>query len=180
MTWPSAYGYKYTPIGLRQREKKDDYSGTRSICTTVHLPQGGHLLDIERQYGIDGSMSKRETQNMEPSSVPPVIRQPLRAASPPLGSDFDPRSYEPRSFAPTDFERQADDIIANFRARQGLPLEASSALATAGESKDLLSSLSDHTVASSQLSATAKHESAVSSSTSRVRRAIRKAEEEDF
>ncbi|KAK8740030.1 hypothetical protein OTU49_003353, partial [Cherax quadricarinatus] len=123
MTWPSAYGYKYTPIGLRQREKKDDYSGTRSICTTVHLPQGGHLLDIERQYGIDGSMSKRETQNMEPSSVPPVIRQPLRAASPPLGSDFDPRSYEPRSFAPTDFERQADDIIANFRARQGLPLE---------------------------------------------------------
>ncbi|KAK8740028.1 hypothetical protein OTU49_003353 [Cherax quadricarinatus] len=117
---------------------------------------------------------------MEPSSVPPVIRQPLRAASPPLGSDFDPRSYEPRSFAPTDFERQADDIIANFRARQGLPLEASSALATAGESKDLLSSLSDHTVASSQLSATAKHESAVSSSTSRVRRAIRKAEEEDF
>lgn len=59
MSWPSFYGYKYTPIGLRQREKKDDYSGTRSICTTVHLPQGGHLLDIERQYGIDGSMSKR-------------------------------------------------------------------------------------------------------------------------
>lgn len=59
MSWPSAYGYKYTPIGLRQREKKDDSSGTRSICTTVHLPQGGHLLDIERQYGLDGSMSKR-------------------------------------------------------------------------------------------------------------------------
>lgn len=59
MSWPSAYGYKYTPIGLRQRERKDDHSGTRSICTTVHLPQGGHLLDIERQYGMDGSMSKR-------------------------------------------------------------------------------------------------------------------------
>merc|ERR1712142_813415 len=59
MSWPSFYGYKYTPIGLRQREKKDD-TGTRSICTTVHLPQGGHLLDIERQYGIDGSMAKRE------------------------------------------------------------------------------------------------------------------------
>lgn len=58
MSWPSFYGYKYTPIGLRQRERKDD-SGTRSICTTVHLPQGGHLLDIERQYGIDGSMAKR-------------------------------------------------------------------------------------------------------------------------
>merc|ERR1711931_486297 len=59
MSWPPFYGYKYTPIGLRQREKKDD-AGSRSICTTVHLPQGGHLLDIERQYGIDGSMSKRE------------------------------------------------------------------------------------------------------------------------
>ncbi|XP_045597085.1 uncharacterized protein [Procambarus clarkii] len=123
MSWPSAYGYKYTPIGLRQREKKDDASGTRSICTTVHLPQGGHLLDIERQYGIDGSMSKRETQNMEPSAVPPVTRPPIRASSPIFGGDFDPHAYEPRSFAPSDFERQADDIIANFRARQGLPLE---------------------------------------------------------
>ncbi|XP_069947586.1 uncharacterized protein [Cherax quadricarinatus] len=159
MTWPSAYGYKYTPIGLRQREKKDDYSGTRSICTTVHLPQGGHLLDIERQYGIDGSMSKRETQNMEPSSVPPVIRQPLRAASPPLGSDFDPRSYEPRSFAPTDFERQADDIIANFRARQGLPLESP---------REAIQFLED---TYGKYSNSLRRE---------VRRAIRKAEEEDF
>ncbi|XP_071542337.1 uncharacterized protein [Panulirus ornatus] len=117
MSWPSFYGYKYTPIGLRQREKKDDYSGTRSICTTVHLPQGGHLLDIERQYGIDGSMSKRETQNMEPSAVPPSIRPPVRAASPPLSDMFEPRPV-------SDFERQADDIIANFRARQGLPLES--------------------------------------------------------
>ncbi|XP_042219707.1 uncharacterized protein LOC121864650 isoform X2 [Homarus americanus] len=120
MSWPSAYGYKYTPIGLRQREKKDDSSGTRSICTTVHLPQGGHLLDIERQYGIDGSMSKRETQNMEPSSVPPVIRPPIRASSP-MNPDFEmPRALT----SPSDFERQADDIIANFRARQGMPLES--------------------------------------------------------
>lgn len=66
MSWPSAYGYKYTPIGLRQREKKDDSSGTRSICTTVHLPQGGHLLDIERQYGLDGSMSKRVSPTLVP------------------------------------------------------------------------------------------------------------------
>ncbi|KAK8393062.1 hypothetical protein O3P69_013236 [Scylla paramamosain] len=119
MSWPSAYGYKYTPIGLRQREKKDDASGTRSICTTVHLPQGGHLLDIERQYGLDGSMSKRETQNMDPASFVPSPARPATAepaASNPLLDAFEPR-------APTDFERQADDIIANFRARQGLPLE---------------------------------------------------------
>jgi len=116
-TWPSAYGYKYTPIGLRQREKKDDHSGTRSICTTVHLPQGGHLLDIERQYGMDGSMSKRETQNMDPAAfAPPPVRAPERAPSP-----FNMDSYEPRPA--TDFERQADDIIANFRARQGMPME---------------------------------------------------------
>lgn len=69
MSWPSAYGYKYTPIGLRQREKKDDSSGTRSICTTVHLPQGGHLLDIERQYGLDGSMSKR----VSPTRYTPIL-----------------------------------------------------------------------------------------------------------
>ena len=58
MSWPSSYGYKYTPIGLRQREHKDN-NGSRCISTTVHLPQGGHLLDIERAYGLDGSMSKR-------------------------------------------------------------------------------------------------------------------------
>ncbi|XP_050729396.1 uncharacterized protein LOC127005000 isoform X3 [Eriocheir sinensis] len=123
MSWPSAYGYKYTPIGLRQREKKDDSSGTRSICTTVHLPQGGHLLDIERQYGMDGSMSKRETQNMDPSafSPSPMSRPaPAPAIEPASSSPF--LDFEPR--APTDFERQADDIIANFRARQGLPLES--------------------------------------------------------
>ncbi|XP_045110588.1 uncharacterized protein LOC123504259 isoform X5 [Portunus trituberculatus] len=119
MSWPSAYGYKYTPIGLRQREKKDDSSGTRSICTTVHLPQGGHLLDIERQYGLDGSMSKRETQNVDPASFLPSPARPATAepaSSTPLLDALEPR-------APTDFERQADDIIANFRARQGLPLE---------------------------------------------------------
>ena len=70
MSWPSAYGYKYTPIGLRQREKKDDTSGTRSISTTIHLPQGGHLLDIERQYGMDGSMSKR----VSPAHIPHPIQ----------------------------------------------------------------------------------------------------------
>ncbi|KAG0719765.1 hypothetical protein GWK47_049832 [Chionoecetes opilio] len=120
MSWPSAYGYKYTPIGLRQREKKDDSSGARSICTTVHLPQGGHLLDIERQYGMDGSMSKRETQNMEPSALAP---SPVGRPAPGDPTSTNPflDAYEPR--APTDFERQADDIIANFRARQGLPLE---------------------------------------------------------
>ncbi|XP_071542333.1 uncharacterized protein [Panulirus ornatus] len=173
MSWPSFYGYKYTPIGLRQREKKDDYSGTRSICTTVHLPQGGHLLDIERQYGIDGSMSKRETQNMEPSAVPPSIRPPVRAASPPLSDMFEPRPV-------SDFERQADDIIANFRARQGLPLEApSSTAATAGESKTPLTS-SHATLASNELTALAKEESTKSSSISRVRRQLRRDAEEDF
>lgn len=54
---------------------------------------------------------------MEPSSLPPTIRQPIRGASPPL------LDYEPR--APTDFERQADDIIANFRAKAGIPIEVS-------------------------------------------------------
>merc|ERR1712168_1007654 len=128
MSWPSFYGYKYTPIGLRQREKKDD-TGTRSICTTVHLPQGGHLLDIERQYGIDGSMSKRETQNMAPNDAIPAIAESLpapRAMSPAAnpGSSTLPSDFfdTPRkSFA--DFERQADDIIANFRARQGTGLD---------------------------------------------------------
>ncbi|KAK8393059.1 hypothetical protein O3P69_013236 [Scylla paramamosain] len=172
MSWPSAYGYKYTPIGLRQREKKDDASGTRSICTTVHLPQGGHLLDIERQYGLDGSMSKRETQNMDPASFVPSPARPATAepaASNPLLDAFEPR-------APTDFERQADDIIANFRARQGLPLEAScSARATAGESK-ISSLLSSSATTTSAI----KEESSLTSSSSRIKRAMRKAEEESY
>ena len=57
MSWPSFYGYKYTPIGLRQREFKDE-GGKKSFNTTVHLPEGGHLLDIERRMNPDGSVSK--------------------------------------------------------------------------------------------------------------------------
>ena len=58
MSWPSFYGYKYTPIGLRQREMRDDI-GNKNVSTVVHMPLGGHLLDIERQFGVDGSISKR-------------------------------------------------------------------------------------------------------------------------
>lgn len=58
-----------------------------------------------------------ETQNMDPTAFsPPAIRAPERAPSP-----FNMEPFEPRPAS--DFERQADDIIANFRARQGLPLE---------------------------------------------------------
>jgi len=60
MSWPSAYGYKYTPIGLRQRDIVEE-SGKRTVSTTVHLPEGGHLLDIERKYAPDGSIAKKET-----------------------------------------------------------------------------------------------------------------------
>ncbi|XP_037805003.1 uncharacterized protein LOC119599326 isoform X1 [Penaeus monodon] len=200
MSWPSFYGYKYTPIGLRQRERKDD-SGTRSICTTVHLPQGGHLLDIERQYGIDGSMAKRETQNMSPASAVPVTRPSTRAASPsPVGlpSDF----FEPRK-EPSDFERQADDIIANFRARQGTGLEdsreaiqhledtfgkyskplrrevspsAASKVATAGDTFSSFAS-SKAALSSSEMTSLAKEDSTMTAST-RVRRMLKKAAED--
>ena len=57
MSWPSFYGYIYTPIGLRQREVKDE-TGKKTFSTTVHLPAGGHLLDIERRVNPDGSISK--------------------------------------------------------------------------------------------------------------------------
>lgn len=123
MSWPSSYGYKYTPIGLRQREKRDEI-GKRSICTTVHLPEGGHLLEIDREYGIDGSMSKRETQNMSPTSLNATrpSAPPTRAASPQPSAIAD--FFEPRPTpAASDFERQADDIIANFRARHGAGLD---------------------------------------------------------
>jgi len=62
MSWPSTYGYKYTPIGLRQREMRDDI-GNKNISTTVHMPLGGHLLDIERQFAVDGSITKKEEMN---------------------------------------------------------------------------------------------------------------------
>merc|ERR1712042_374004 len=58
--WPSAYGYKYTPIGLRQRERKED-TGKRYFYTSVHLPEGGYLLDIERSYNPDGSVGKKDS-----------------------------------------------------------------------------------------------------------------------
>jgi len=38
MSWPSFYGYKYTPIGLRQRDVIEE-TGNRTVSTTVHLPQ---------------------------------------------------------------------------------------------------------------------------------------------
>ena len=58
MSWPSFYGYKYTPIGLRQRDIVEE-SGKRTVSTTVHLPEGGHLFDIERKYAPDGSIAKK-------------------------------------------------------------------------------------------------------------------------
>lgn len=68
-SWPSAYGYKYTPIGLRQRDVLEE-TGKRTVSTTVHLPQGGHLLDIERQYAPDGSIAKKESLAISPSAHP--------------------------------------------------------------------------------------------------------------
>ncbi|KAK4295571.1 hypothetical protein Pmani_031871 [Petrolisthes manimaculis] len=54
---------------------------------------------------------------MDPNSfVPSTPRAPERAPSPYSLEPFEPRPA-------TDFERQADDIIANFRARQGMPIE---------------------------------------------------------
>jgi len=120
--WPSAYGYKYTPIGLRQREKKED-SGKRYFYTSVHLPEGGYLLDIERSYNPDGSVGKKETANNAPGALPalpapPAASPALRAASP-FANDL---ALVP-SNTMSDLERQADDIIANFRARRGVPME---------------------------------------------------------
>lgn len=67
MSWPSFYGYKYTPIGLRQRDVIEE-AGNRTVSTTVHLPQGGHLLDIERKYANDGSIAKKESTSFMPSA----------------------------------------------------------------------------------------------------------------
>jgi len=116
--WPSAYGYKYTPIGLRQRERKED-TGKRYFYTSVHLPEGGYLLDIERSYNPDGSVGKKETANNAPGALPalPPAAPAIRAASPFVN---DPAPL-PSTMA--DLERQADDIIANFRARRGIPME---------------------------------------------------------
>merc|ERR1712042_76527 len=120
--WPSAYGYKYTPIGLRQRERKED-TGKRYFYTSVHLPEGGYLLDIERSYNPDGSVGKKETANNAPGALPalPAIAPAPRAASPFINDlALEP---SPRPSTMHDLERQADDIIANFSARRGLPME---------------------------------------------------------
>jgi len=137
MSWPSFYGYKYTPIGLRQRDIVEE-SGKRTVSTTVHLPEGGHLFDIERAYAPDGSIAKKETSCFAPSAIEappaPLHREPslhraLPAPAPshaplaimPAPSHAHPDPYEPRGIS--DLERQADDIIANFRARHATGLD---------------------------------------------------------
>ncbi|XP_018011993.1 uncharacterized protein LOC108669201 isoform X2 [Hyalella azteca] len=121
MSWPSFYGYKYTPIGLRQRDIIEE-SGKRTVSTTVHLPEGGHLLDIERKYSPDGSIAKKETSCFVPSAISAPSPRPAPsgigpvAPSSPFYEDFEPRGLG-------DLERQADDIIANFRARNQTGLD---------------------------------------------------------
>jgi len=133
MSWPSAYGYKYTPIGLRQRDIVEE-SGKRTVSTTVHLPEGGHLLDIERKYAPDGSIAKKETSCMPPSALSaptptPLQREPTPAAhaSTPARDPLPPMpsldSFEP-SHTMSDLEKKADDIIANFRARHQTGFDA--------------------------------------------------------
>jgi len=124
MSWPSSYGYKYTPIGLRQRDVLEE-TGKRTVSTTVHLPQGGHLLDIERQYAPDGSIAKKETASFLPSSMDapsPRLPDPSKIApSPSHAPSPAPETLAPRGIS--DLERQADDIIANFRARHQTGLD---------------------------------------------------------
>jgi len=136
MSWPSFYGYKYTPIGLRQRDIVEE-SGKRTVSTTVHLPEGGHLFDIERKYAPDGSIAKKETSCFAPSAIaaPPAPSHhepthhlpalPARSSPAPLAimpaPSAHPDPYEPRGIS--DLERQADDIIANFRARHATGLD---------------------------------------------------------
>jgi len=122
--WPSAYGYKYTPIGLRQRERKED-TGKRYFYTSVHLPEGGYLLDIERSYNPDGSVGKKETANNAPGALPALLPPPAAPATRAASPFINDLAQEPRPLPSTmaDLERQADDIIANFRARRGIPME---------------------------------------------------------
>lgn len=66
-----------------------------------------------------------ETANNAPGALPslPAIAPAPRAASPFVNDPFlalEP-SHKPSTMS--DLERQADDIIANFRARRGLPME---------------------------------------------------------
>ncbi|KAK7068583.1 hypothetical protein SK128_014619 [Halocaridina rubra] len=118
-----------------------------------------------------------ETQNMSPASLtatrPPA---PPRGASPQPNpvADF----YEPRPMSnPLDFERAADDIIANFRARHGAGLDASSSslAATAGESSATLTS-ARATLRASEIKETAQEETSAASSSSRARRMLRNAD----
>merc|ERR1712126_417484 len=88
MSWPSAYGYKYTPIGLRQRDSVEE-SGKRTVSTTVHLPEGGHLLDIERKYAPDGSIAKKETSTMPYANVNPIPHIPESQAPAPAAAPAD-------------------------------------------------------------------------------------------
>jgi len=123
--WPSAYGYKYTPIGLRQRDILEE-TGKRTVSTTVHLPQGGHLFDIERQYAPDGSIAKKETSAFAPSAFDapqPRLPEPsVTAPAPPAAqAPAFPDIFANRPIS--DLERQADDIIANFRARHQTGLD---------------------------------------------------------
>lgn len=130
MSWPSSYGYKYTPIGLRQRDIVED-SGKKTVSTTVHLPAGGHLLDIERKYSPDGSVAKKESSCMPPSAFDPIVphlHEPANAPAPreatPAAKDAFP-AFEPFEHRPmSDLEKKADDIINNFRARHQTGLDA--------------------------------------------------------
>jgi len=127
MSWPSSYGYKYTPIGLRQRDIVED-SG-KTVSTTVHLPEGGHLLDIERKYAPDGSIAKKETSTMPYANVNPIPHIPESQAPAPAAAPADDPfpalpsfgKFEPRGIS--DLEKKADDIIANFRARHQTGLD---------------------------------------------------------
>merc|ERR1712126_54757 len=137
MSWPSAYGYKYTPIGLRQRDIVEE-SGKRTVSTTVHLPEGGHLLDIERKYAPDGSIAKKETSCFPPSQLSAPTPTPLQREATPLANhaplahaptparDLLPPSleFEPSHQTMSDLEKKADDIIANFRARHQTGFDA--------------------------------------------------------
>ncbi|XP_076043161.1 uncharacterized protein LOC143026515 isoform X2 [Oratosquilla oratoria] len=175
MSWPSFYGYKYTPIGLRQREMKD-YTGTRTMNTTVHLPEGGHLLDIERKYGPDGTHSKKETA----SSVPSVFDDYARPAPPapsPRASALPPFEDFPRM---SDLERQADDIIANFRARQSAGLdEIDSSISAKVRAADQITSSTEMSSSAAKEVSTSLS-STSSSSDQRMRKLMRKMGAEDF
>ncbi|XP_064080348.1 uncharacterized protein LOC135197219 isoform X4 [Macrobrachium nipponense] len=149
-----------------------------------------------RTMGIDmaGLLAPHslETQNMAPSAL--AATRPL---PPPRGTSPQPSAiadfFEPRPLSnPSDFERAADDIIANFRARHGVGLDSreavqrlddtygkyssslrreasvSSAAATAGDTKAALTSARTTTLSARESTATAEEETAQTSSSSRL------------